>query len=158
MSARLIFDTAPLGALVHFSDGEPKPPSRFARKLASWEERNGIGRLVRKEPVVRRGNHTSTASITLHRGDFASGGVVVLMAYMTYALSSDLTFEIVERPAPGSVRVLHPFGGAMELLHLASDMTQAETWLRGNPYRGAILDPVKTDEHPAVPRSLQAPM
>ena len=107
MSAQLIFDTAPLGALIRFSDGKPKPPSRFARKLASWEEKNGIGRLVRKEPVVRRGNHISTPSITLHHGDFASGGVVVLMAYTTYSVSGDLTFEIIERPAPGSIRVLH---------------------------------------------------
>jgi len=156
MSAQLIFDTAPLGALIHFSDGNPMPPARFARKLASWEERNGIGRLVRREPAVIRGNHISTPSITLHHGDFASGGIVVLMAYMTYAVSSDLTFEIVERPAPGSVRALHPFGEAMELLHLAADMAQAEQWLRVHNHRGAILDPVNVEDDSAAPVSLQA--
>ena len=50
MSAYLIFDVAPLGSLAAYSDGQPKPPARFTRKLAAWKSRNGVGRLVRKEP------------------------------------------------------------------------------------------------------------
>lgn len=34
MSASLILDMAPLGALVAYSDGAPRPPARFTRKLA----------------------------------------------------------------------------------------------------------------------------
>jgi len=37
MSASTIFDTAPLGALIRYTDGSPKPPSRFIKKLAAWE-------------------------------------------------------------------------------------------------------------------------
>ena len=29
MSASLIFDIVPLGSLVAYSDGQPKPPARF---------------------------------------------------------------------------------------------------------------------------------
>ena len=156
MSAQLIFDTAPLGALIRFSDGKPKPLSRFARKFASWEEKNGIGRLVRKETAVALGNHITSASITLHHGNFASGDVVVLMTYLTYGLSSELIFEIVERPRPGMVRVLRPIGQTMELLHLAADMAQGEAWLRVHPHRSAILDPVNVKDDSAASISLQA--
>ena len=50
MSATTIIDTAPLGALIRYTDGSPKPPSRFTKKLAAWERSNGVGRLVKKEP------------------------------------------------------------------------------------------------------------
>jgi len=50
MSATTIIDTAPLGALIRYTDGSPKPPERFTKKLAAWERSNGVGRLVKKEP------------------------------------------------------------------------------------------------------------
>jgi hypothetical protein len=78
------------------------------------------------------------------------------MAYMTYGVSSDLTFQVVERPGPGTVRVLHPFGEAMELLHLAADTAHAEEWLRVHHYRGAFLDPVSLEDASSAPISLQA--
>ena len=40
----------PLGALIRYTDGSPKPPARFTKKLAAWERSNGVGRLVKKEP------------------------------------------------------------------------------------------------------------
>ena len=49
MSATTIIDTAPLGALIRYTDGSPKPPTRFTKKLAAWERSNGVGRLVKKE-------------------------------------------------------------------------------------------------------------
>jgi hypothetical protein len=54
MSAHIVYDTAPLGALIRYSDGTPRPPARFAKKLAAWERRNGLGRLVRREPASGR--------------------------------------------------------------------------------------------------------
>lgn len=50
MSATTILDTAPLGPLIRYTDGSPKPPARFPNKLAAWERSNGVGRLVKKEP------------------------------------------------------------------------------------------------------------
>jgi len=32
---RLIFDIAPLGSLIVYSDAQPKPPARFTTKLAA---------------------------------------------------------------------------------------------------------------------------
>ena len=94
MSAYHIYDNAPLGSLVRYSDGMPKPPARFNRKLAAWQNRNGVARPVKKQPQRDRPTHTSPASITLHEGDFASGGVVVLTVRRTYSVDSDLCFEI----------------------------------------------------------------
>lgn len=51
MSATTIIGTAPLGALIRYTDGCPRPPARFTKKLAAWERSNGVGRLVKKEPA-----------------------------------------------------------------------------------------------------------
>ena len=77
MSAQSIYDQAPIGALIRYSDGTPRPPQRFKHKLASWDNNNNIGRLVRKAEPHTSGNHTTPASFTLHQGDFGSAGVVV---------------------------------------------------------------------------------
>jgi hypothetical protein len=39
MSVTTIIDTAPLRALIRYTDGSPKPPARFTKKLAAWEQR-----------------------------------------------------------------------------------------------------------------------
>jgi hypothetical protein len=65
MSAQLIFDLVPLGAIVRFFDGTPRPPERHRKKLAAWEYRNSGGRLIRKQPERRVGNTVICASITL---------------------------------------------------------------------------------------------
>ena len=52
MSATTIIKTAPLGALIRYTDGSPKPPARFTKKLAAWERSNGIGRLVKKRTAA----------------------------------------------------------------------------------------------------------
>ena len=65
MSAHNVYD-APLGSLVRYFDNSPKPPARFTKKLAAWEARNGVGRLVRKQPDRERATYPAPASITLH--------------------------------------------------------------------------------------------
>ena len=64
MSAHHVYDNAPLGSLIRYSDDTPKPPARFNKKLAAWQNRNGVARLVKKEPqrdrptyVVARQHH-----------------------------------------------------------------------------------------------------
>jgi hypothetical protein len=144
MSAQSIYDQAPIGALIRYSDGTPRPPQRFKHKLAAWENNNG-GRLVRKAEPHTSGNHTTPASFTLHQGDFGSAGVVVLKVFKTFSASSPLTFTIVERPKPGMVRVLDRTGGRAELLHLAADRAAAQAWLASHRYSDAVLDAVVDD-------------
>lgn len=78
MSAQQIYDHAPLGAIIGYSDGTPRPPERHRRKLQAWERRNNKGRLVRKQAEVSIGTTGVPASFTLHEGDFASLAVIVL--------------------------------------------------------------------------------
>lgn len=59
MSAQLIFDLVPLGSIVTYSDGSPRPPERHRKKLAAWQNRNSGGRLIRKQAEARVGNTTS---------------------------------------------------------------------------------------------------
>jgi hypothetical protein len=109
-------DNAPLGSLVRYSDGTPKPPARFNKMLAAWRNRNGVARLVKKEPQRDRQTYTLPASINLHEGDFASGGVVLAKVLRAHSVESNLRFEIIERPAVGAVRILHGHAAAAELL------------------------------------------
>ena len=146
MSAQLIFDLAPLGATVSYSDGTPRAPERFRKKLAAWENRNSGGRLIRKVPARTAGSAVLAASITLHEGDYGSHGVVVLTVHRSFSVDSDLKFAVTQCPAIGSVRILSRAGEDGELLHLADSRAAAEAWLTSHRYPGAILDAVTADE------------
>ena len=142
MSATTIIDTAPLGALIRYTDGSPKPPARFTKKLAAWERSNGIGRLVKKEPPRPYPTWTAPASFTLHEGNFSSDGVILVTIMRSHSADSALTFDVVEVPLPGQVKILLDFGGATELLHLAANETAAELWIAREGYRNARLEVV----------------
>jgi hypothetical protein len=146
MSAHIVYESAPLGSVIRYSDGTPKPPARFRKKLAAWERRNSVGRLIKKEPPRERPTYSSPACCTLHEGDFGQAGIIVLSVRRTYSVESDLRFEIVERPAIGMVRVLQQLGDSPELLHLARDREAAERWLASNRYSRAYLEEVTADE------------
>ncbi len=145
MSATTIIDTAPLGALICYTDGSPKPPARFTKKLAAWERSNGVGRLVKKDPPRVYPTWTAPASFTLHEGNFASDGVILVTIMRSHSAESQLTFEVAEEPKPGQVRVLLDFGGNTELLHLAESLTAAELWIAKEGYNNARLEIVGED-------------
>lgn len=146
MSAHIVYESAPLGSVIRYCDDTPKPPVRFKRKFRAWESRNGSGRLVRKEPPRERPTYDAPAYFTLHEGDFGQAGTIVVSVRRTYSVESDLSFEIVERPAIGNVRVLQSLGDSPELLHLARDRESAERWLASNRYSRAYLEEVTADE------------
>jgi hypothetical protein len=145
MSANTIIDKAPLGALIRYSDGSPKPPARFTKKLAAWERSNGVGRLVKKEPPRPYPTWTAPASFTLHEGNFSSDGVILVTIMRSHSVDSRLVFEVAEVPKPGQMRVLLDFGGNIELLHLAESVTAAELWIAREGYRNARLAIVGED-------------
>jgi hypothetical protein len=146
MSAQLIYDLAPLGALVRFSDGTPRPPKRHRKKLAAWEHRNDGGRLIRKQAERRIGNTILPASFTLHKGDYGAKGVIVLRVHQTFSVDSKLSFIVTERPQAGAVRVLDRSGEGAELVYLATNGADAEEWLTHHGDPRAVLDEVTADE------------
>ncbi|MER8949833.1 hypothetical protein [Mesorhizobium sp. M0809] len=145
MSAQLIYDLVPLGSIVNYSDGSPRPPERHRKKLAAWENRNCGGRLIRKQAEARVGNTTLPASITLHKGDYGSQGTIVLRVHQSFSVNSDLKFSVKERPAIGTVLVLNRVGDDAELVHLAANRTAAEEWLTRHGYPNAVLQQVTAD-------------
>ena len=148
MSAQFIYDQVPLGAIISFTDHTPEPPARFRHKHTAWEDRNGRGRLIGKKPPRQTGSYCSEPAITLHIGDYGTASVVVLIVQRTFGLNTGLEFTIESLPDPGSVRVLHDWGGKSELLHLASDRAAAERWLADNRYSNARLEDVDASEIP----------
>jgi len=144
MSASLIFDIVPIGSIVAWSDGTPQPPERHRKKLSAWKTRNSQGRLVRKQAGRATGSYVALPDFTIHENDFGSAGTIVLRVFRTFSIDSDLTFKVVDRPAPGSVRVFDRPGG--ELVHLAAGHVDAEGWLKQHGYPDAVLEEVKADE------------
>ena len=145
MSARSIFDTAPIGAIITYADGAPRPPARFKKKRATWERSNSGGRLIRKQAERRVGDMTLPATFTLHEGDYGGGGVVVLRAHRTFSVDSGMTFVVTEQPAAGAVRVFNRRGDDAELVYLASHRADAENWLKSHGYPDAVLDEVTAE-------------
>ncbi len=103
MSATTIIDTAPLGVLIRYTDGSPKPPTRFTKKFAAWERSNGVGRLVKKEPPRAYPTWTAPASFTLHEGNVSSDGVIFVTIMRSHSADSRLIFEVAEKPKRGQV-------------------------------------------------------
>lgn len=142
MSAKLIFDHAPIGAIIAYSDGTRRPPERHRRKLADWQNRNEVGRLICKRSAVERGTHTIPASFTLHEGDYRSNGTVVMRVHKTFDVNSPRGFTVRELPEPGSVLVMSRPGELGELVHLAANRSAAEDWLTQHGYPEAVLQEV----------------
>lgn len=150
MSASLIFDLAPIGSLVSWSDHTPRPPERFRKKRAAWETRNSQGRLIRKEGPRKLGDYTSPGYFTLHQGDIGGKATILVTIHRTFGLDSELAFKVVERPALGSVRIFDRAGETKELLHLAENQDAAKSWLKAHRYPGAVLEEVTDDEAAAA--------
>ena len=100
MSAQYVYDTAPLGSLIRYSNGEPRPPERFRRKLAARHNDNGTGRLVERYPGQVTDNYRSPAHFMLHLATYGSQGVIVMTVRRAYSVESSLNFEIIDTPKP----------------------------------------------------------
>lgn len=146
MSANTIFESAPIGAIVAWSDGTPRPPERHSRKLSAWKNSNSQGRLVSKQGGRDAVMPGAGGGFTLHEADFGAGGVIAIRVHRTFSLLSSLRFTIVERPPVGSVRVFDRPGDHAELVHLAPHRTAAGQWLSQHGYPKAVLDEVTADE------------
>ncbi len=141
MRALEIIEKAPLGAFIKFSNGQPKPPARFTKKLAAWEHNNGIGQLAEKRPNHMVGTYHSLAQFTLRMGSNVSHGVEIIRFYRVFSDCNQLDFLIDTLPEPGSVLVLRHCERTQsdELLHISVSRADAEHWLARNPHRDAVL-------------------
>ena len=145
MSAHLAF-LAPIGTVLAWSNGQPRPPERHRKKLSAWKTNNSSGRLIRKQDERGAGNIILPPCFTLHEGDYGSGGVIAIRVHRTFSLEASLMFTIVESPAVGSCRVFDGPGESAELVHLAASRQAAQEWLTTHGYPSAVLEDVTADE------------
>lgn len=137
---------APIGSVLAWSDGTPRPPERHTKKLSAWRSRNSSGRLVSREGEYRRGSIIVPAGFRLHEGDHGAGGVIAIRVYRSFSIDSGLTFSLVDVPTVGSCRIFDRAGENAELVHLAASRKAAEEWLTRHGYPSAVLEDVVADE------------
>ncbi|WP_447763450.1 hypothetical protein [Sphingopyxis panaciterrae] len=139
MSAIDIYTSAPLGSVIRFSNGEPRPPDRFTRKVAAWERHNGSGRLIEVWPGRASPGNETPATFSLHMATYSSGGIPILVVRCVYMVTNPLDFDVVERPRAGMARVITGANGREELQHLAENEDAARAWLGEHHYHDARI-------------------
>lgn len=135
-TARDVLDHAPLGAIIRFADGQPRPPERFKRKLRDWETRNGTGRLVERNA----GQAGRSGTFSLRIGDYGDRGVIIIKFNRVYSADSQGTFTVDSLPGAGEALIITERPGRTELQHLAPDEASARRWLAEHHYPGARIE------------------
>lgn len=148
MSFMTIYEHAPIGALVAWTDGTRRPPKRTSILHSEWLFHNNRDRLVGKEGKRGNGDPGMRPGITILKGDFTEAGVVANSSLYTFHIDYPLRFTIVERPPIGSVRVLDRPGLEAELVYLARSRGEAEHWamVEGDRYPDPVFEEVTADE------------
>ena len=148
MSFMTIYERAPIGALIAWTDGTRRPPKRTSTLHSEWLFHNNRGRLVKTQGERGRGDPGSCPAITILKGDFTEAGVVANSSVYTFQIDYPLQFTIVERPPIGSVRVFDRPGRDAELVYLASNRAEAEHWamVEGIRYPDSVFEEVTADE------------
>lgn len=146
MSAHMIFERAPIGAIISWSDRSPCPPEHQVELYAAWKSNNTTGRLIRKSSGWIMGQAVIPSGFTVMTDGLDDSGAVAGTDYRWFPIGSDMRFLIAERPAIGSVRILDLVCGSPELVYLASSLDHAETWLRNLGTRTMVLEEVTADE------------
>lgn len=122
MNADLIISLAPIGSVVVWSDGNPRPPAHHVATLDHWKRSNGSGLLVRKCGETGP-DHPGVSSFFMLRYEDD---------LRTSSVGLPYRFRIAERPKIGSVRIFESDDPTALMLHLADDWDAARVWLANN--------------------------
>jgi hypothetical protein len=152
MNAQHIYDSAPFGALIRYSDGTPQPPLRFRRKLEDWSRRNDQGYLTQKNPAVTGGSYHTPDRFTLRKTGFSESEKPIAFIFnLLVTVASPLAYEIVSVPIPGQVLIFSSGQEHRELVHLAADESAARLWLTHHGYPDALLEILGPPTHNGAP-------
>jgi hypothetical protein len=137
MNADLIISLAPIGSVVEWSDGTPRPPEHHVATLYNWKRNNGAGLLVRKFGETSPDYPGVSPFFMLRCED----------DFRTFSVGLTYRFRIASRPKLGSVRIFEREDPAALMLHLADDGDAADAWLADNTaFSGAFTVEVAADE------------
>lgn len=146
MSVMNIYETAPIGALVRHTDSSTQPPANDEDAFAAWKQCNGVGWLVRRSPPRPEMIWSSSGTITLQQGGFPMSLDVAIASRQDFSLDSDLSFQIIERPLPGNLRILQEYGTNSILIYLAETVADTGRWLDESRRINVRLEEVGVDE------------
>lgn len=139
-SAQAIYDHAPLGARISYTDGSPRPPARFKNKLRSWERQNGTGFLSERRPGHRTDD---PALFTLRTDIYGSHETIIMIVNKIFDVSSTKEFAVIGEPSPGEVLCITvDRDGHDELAYVARTQADADRWLERNRYGTTRLETV----------------
>lgn len=139
-SAQAIYDHAPLGARISYTDGLPRPPARFKRKLRAWEQQNGTGFLSERRPGYREGD---PALFTLRTDVYGSRETIIMIVNLIFNVSSTKEFAVIGEPSPGEILCITvDHEGNDELAYVARTQADADHWLERNRYGTTRLETV----------------
>ena len=137
MNADLIISLAPIGSVVEWSDGTPRPPESHVATLYHWKRNNGAGLLVRKCGETGQDCPGAAPFFMLRCED----------DLRTFSVGLTYRFRIASRPKIGSVLIFERDDPAALMLHLADDRDAAGAWLDGNiAFSDAVTVEVTADE------------
>ena len=137
MNADLIISLAPIGSVVEWSDGNPRPPEHHVATLYHWKRNNGAGLLVRKCGETCQDYPGVQPFFMLRCED----------DLRTFSVGPSYCFRIATRPKIGSVRIFERDDPAALMLHLADDRNAADAWLADNTaFSDAFTVEVTADE------------
>ena len=137
MNADLIISLAPIGSVVEWSDGNPRPPEHHVATLYHWKRNNGAGLLVRKCGETCQDYPGVQPFFMLRCED----------DLRTFSVGPSYCFRIATRPKIGSVRIFERDDPAALMLRLADDRDAACAWLADNAaFSDAFMVEVTADE------------
>ena len=122
MNADLIISLAPIGSVVEWSDGAPRPPEHHVATLYHWNHNNGAGLLVRKCGETGPDHPGAQPFFMLRCED----------DLRTFSVGLTYRSRIASRPKIGSIRIFERDDPAALMLHLADDWDAARAWLTDN--------------------------
>lgn len=125
----MLLKEMPLGAVVSFSDGTPRPPERHKRKLRDWERNNGTGELV--EVLAKRTDKewdADTFTLQTYTSD------VLTVNRPVNVPTSPLEYEIVKRAEPGTILAYRASEGRITVTHIWPTQQAALAWARRRSY------------------------
>lgn len=138
-SAQSIFDTAPLGAVITYTDGTPRPPARFTNQVSKWSRNNGSGVLVAKLPNTRA---DGASVFALRAGSAYIDRDAVLVMNTGFDTNSDLHFAVDRAPTPGHILCLNGSDRDRQVLAIARTQGEADTWAERNRFSSITLETV----------------
>lgn len=131
MNGKELFALAPFGAVVAFSDGTPRPPDRFTKKLSAWKSNNASGVFVGRTHGKGKGawdvDHFTLQTLSS----------AVLVVNMGFNVGDTDRFTVTAPAVPGTIIAFSKFyteRGDDECSHIWPSYAHAIAWSRANGY------------------------